>query len=81
MAELGELGETYQRYVTHAVNDYPLMLGRVLCYTTKMGLDNMIAIEEGHLPIRLDPYLINVVSNLNPPFADHYTLNLAYCAR
>lgn len=37
------------------------MLGSILCDPTKVGLEDMVAIQEGHFTIRLDPDLGRVL--------------------
>lgn len=33
------------------------MLGSIFCYSTQVGFENVVAIEERHFAIRLDPNL------------------------
>lgn len=50
-------GKTYQRDIIHAEYDHALMLGSIFCDSTKVCLEDMVAIQEGHFAIGLDPNL------------------------
>lgn len=47
---------------THAQHHDARMLGRVVRNTTQVGLDDVPAVEEGELSVRLDPDLVLCVS-------------------
>lgn len=48
---------TYQWYVIHTEDNNSLMFGGVFRYPAKVGLQNVVAVQERHLAIRLDPHL------------------------
>lgn len=47
-----------ERNVGHAEDDDTLVLGRVLGDTAKVGLDDVVAVQEGKLASGLDPNLV-----------------------
>lgn len=47
----------YKWDIIHAEYDHTLMLGRILCYSTKVRLEDVVAIQEGHFSIGFDPDL------------------------
>lgn len=46
-----------ERDVVHRVHDDPLVLGDVLRRLADVGLDDVVAVQERHLAVRLDPHL------------------------
>ena len=46
-----------ERRVVHVVDDDALVLGAVVGPPADVGLDDVAAVEEGHLAVALDPYL------------------------
>jgi len=48
---------THQRYIAHTEDYHPLMFRGVFSDPTKMGLQNMVPIQEGHLAIGFYPHL------------------------
>ncbi len=60
MVSIGECVEedmTYKWDIVHAEHDHSLMLWRVLRDAAQVRLEYMVAIQEGHFTIRLDPHL------------------------
>lgn len=49
---------TYQRRIIHRQDHDATMLGTILAPAADMGLDHVAAVEEGHLPVGLDPHLV-----------------------
>jgi hypothetical protein len=54
---------TCKRSIIHTEDDNALMLGGVFCYSAKMGLQYMVAVEEGHFSVWFYPDLDCVSMN------------------
>ena len=51
----------YQRNVIHVEHNHALVFGSILCYSTEVCLEDVVAIQEGHFAIRLDPDLVKML--------------------
>lgn len=71
--------ETYQWDIIHAEYDYALMLGSIFCYSTKVCLEDVVAIQEGHFAVGFDPDLEADVRR-ERKMSGRYTLYFAYWA-
>jgi hypothetical protein len=53
-----EKRKKYECDIIQAEHDHPLMLGGIFCYSTKVCLEDVVAIQEGHFAVGLDPDLV-----------------------
>lgn len=69
--------KTYKWDITHAEHDYALMLRSIFCYSTKVCLEDVVAIQEGHFAVGFDPDLEENV-RCECRVSGKYTLYFAY---
>jgi len=78
------LKTTYQWWISHGKDNHTSVLRSIVCNSTQMCFHDMVAIQKGHLTIRLDPNLVlkfKKINILHTFFVILFLNTLAYCAK